>query len=369
MLVGWQTHDRYHSSHSIFTAGRGAMQRTRRPTMKDVAARAGVGLKTVSRVVNEEPGVLPDTAALVRKAIDELGFRRNFSARQLRTGHTAGIGLVLGNVADPFFCLLAGAVEDVARAHGSLLLTASSDDDPERESELALALCSRRVDGLIVIPAAHDHTYLVPELDAGLAMVFVDRPPINLAADAVLVDNAAGARTGVRHLLAHGHRRIGYLGDAPHVYTSTQRLLGYRAAMAEAGAPVDERWIALTGSEPDLIRRGLDRLLAPGRGAGGPVTALFTATNRVTVATLRELSARGSGLSTAGPALVGFDDVELADLLNPAVTVVARDPVGLGRTGADLLFARLNGFDAPPRAVTLPTVLIPRGSGELPPRC
>ena len=347
-----------------------------RPTMKDVAAHAGVGLKTVSRVVNGEPGVLPSTAALVRQAIDELGFRRNDSARQLRTGRTAGIGLVLEDVADPFYSLLNGAVEEVARAHGSLLFSASSEDDPRREAELALALCSRRVDGLIVVPAAEDHSYLAPELAAGLAIVFADRPPVNLAVDTVLADNVEGARQGVAHLLAHGHRRIGYIGDSPRIYTSTERLSGYRAAMAEAGAPVDEAWIALGTPDAARVRQTLDRLLDP--RADHPITALFTGNNRLTVMVLRELAERdrdrahGSAGATVsaqapGPALVGFDDFELADLMHPGITVVAQDPAGLGRTSARLLFGRLAGDDAPPRKVVLPTVLIPRGSGEMPP--
>ncbi len=358
----------------------GEVIRGARPTMKDVAAHAGVGLKTVSRVVNGEPGVLPSTAALVRRAIDELGFRRNDSARQLRTGRTAGIGLVLEDVADPFYSLLNGAVEEVARAHGSLLFSASSEDDPRREAELALALCSRRVDGLIVVPAAEDHSYLAPELAAGLAIVFADRPPRNLAADTVLVDNAEGARSGVAHLLAHGHRRIGYIGDSPRIYTSAQRLSGYRAAMADAGAAVDESWITVGTPDAVRIRGVLDQLLEP--RADNRITALFTGNNRLTVMVLRELAERdraralsgdgasggagGEGAAT-GLALVGFDDFELADLMHPAITVVAQDPAGLGRASARLLFGRLAGDDSPPRTVVLPTVLIPRGSGELPP--
>ena len=365
----------------------GAPARGARPTMKDVAERAGVGLKTVSRVVNGEPGVLPSTAAQVQQAIDELGFRRNDSARQLRTGRTAGIGLVLEDVADPFYSLLNGAVEEVARAHGSLLFSASSEDDPRREAELALALCSRRVDGLIVVPAAADHSYLAPELAAGLAIVFADRPPANLAVDTVLADNAEGARQGVAHLLAHGHRRIGYIGDSPRIYTSTERLSGYRAAMADAGAPVDESWITLGPPDAARIRSTLDRLLDP--RADHPITALFTGNNRMTVMVLRELADRDRARASTGSsserrrtgnatpgnapsptpplALVGFDDFELADLLHPAITVVAQDPAGLGRTSAELLFARLAGDDRAPRTVVLPTVLIPRGSGELPP--
>ena len=144
--------------------------------MKDVAARAGVGLKTVSRVVNGEPGVTPDTERRVQEAIEALGFRRNDSARVLRKGRTASIGLVLEDLADPFYGPLSRAVEEVARAHGALLINGSSAEDPEREQELVLALCARRVDGLIVIPAGDDHRYLEPEIEAGVATVFVDRP-------------------------------------------------------------------------------------------------------------------------------------------------------------------------------------------------
>ncbi|GAA3368735.1 hypothetical protein GCM10017744_085950 [Streptomyces antimycoticus] len=138
-----------------------------RPTMKDVAARAGVGLKTVSRVVNGEPGVTPDTERRVQEAITALGFRRNDSARILRKGRTASIGLVLEDLADPFYGPLSRAVEEVARAHGALLINGSSAEDPEREQELVLALCARRVDGLVIIPAGHDHRYLAPRWRPG----------------------------------------------------------------------------------------------------------------------------------------------------------------------------------------------------------
>src|SRR6266566_5745110 len=154
--------------------GRGPM--ASRPTMKDVAARAGVGLKTVSRVVNGEAGVTADTAERVRAAIEALGFRRNDSARVLRKGQTASIGLVLEDIGNPFYSALARAVEDVAHTNGSLLFMGSSDEDPDRERTLTLAFCARRVDGLIIVPAGTDHTYLLPETMAGIAVVFVDRP-------------------------------------------------------------------------------------------------------------------------------------------------------------------------------------------------
>ena len=326
-----------------------------RPTMKDVAARARVGLKTVSRVVNDEPGVTPATADRVRSAITELGFRRNDSARMLRKGRTASVGLLLEDIGDPFYSVLSRAVEAVARFHGSLLFTGSSAEHPQRERELALAFCARRVDGLVIVPAGDDHRYLLPELAAGTAAVFVDRPAEQIEADAVLSDNAGGAREGTEHLLRHGHRRIGFLGDQPQIHTAGERLRGYREAMAAAGLPVDPGQVVMGPTDPAAVSAALDRLTTGPR----PVTALLTGNNRITLEVLRRLPALAYR-----PALVGIDDLELAELLVPGLTVVAQDPAGLGRTAAELLFRRLDGDTSAPRTVRLPTRLIPRGSGE-----
>ncbi|WP_433243797.1 LacI family DNA-binding transcriptional regulator [Streptosporangium sp. CA-135522] len=319
--------------------------------MKDVAAAAGVALKTVSRVVNDEPGVNPATAARVLSAIERLGYRRNESARVLRRGRTASIGLVIEDVADPFYSGVSRAVEDVALRHGSLVLSGSSGEQPLRERELVLTFCSRRVDGLIIVPAGSDHEYLRPELDAGIAAVFADRPG-GLGADTVTCDNEGGAHTGVTHLIRHGHRRVAFLGDSASIFTAAERLRGYRRALADAGLPVDESLIAM--GPPEQAGSALGRMLS----GDGPPTAVFTGNSRITVAVLRT----GHRL-----AMVGFDDFELADLLVPGVTVVAQDPVRLGRTAAELLFRRITGEPAPTRQIKLPIRLIPRGSGELRP--
>ncbi|MFE3551833.1 LacI family DNA-binding transcriptional regulator [Streptomyces kronopolitis] len=329
-----------------------------RPTMKDVAARAGVGLKTVSRVVNGEPGVTPDTERRVQEAITSLGFRRNDSARILRKGRTASIGLVLEDLADPFYGPLNRAVEEVARRHGALLINGSSAEDPSREQELVLALCARRVDGLVIIPAGDDHRYLEPEITAGIATVFVDRPAGRIEADAVLSDNFGGARDAVAHLIAHGHRRIGFIGDQPRIHTARERLRGYHSAMAAAGLPVDDSWVSLGSTAPDRVRAATATML----DAPKPVTAVFAGNNRVTVTAVRVLRERPRPI-----ALVGFDDFELADLVRPAITVVAQDPAHMGRTAAGLLFRRLDGIEDPPRSTEIPTRLIARGSGEIPP--
>ncbi|WP_030931020.1 LacI family DNA-binding transcriptional regulator [Streptomyces sp. NRRL S-646] len=340
------------------TAPLSATRYGNRPTMKDVAARAGVGLKTVSRVVNGEPGVTPETERRVQEAIDALGFRRNDSARVLRKGRTASIGLVLEDLADPFYGPLSRAVEEVARAHGALLINGSSAEDPDREQELALALCARRVDGLVIIPAGDDHRYLEPEIRAGVATVFVDRPAGKIDADVVLSDSYGGARDGVAHLIAHGHRRIGFIGDMPRIHTAAERLRGYRAAMEDAGIPVEDSWMSLGVTDPQRVRRAAEEMLL----GPAPVTAVFAGNNRVTVTVVRVLAEQPRRV-----ALVGFDDFELADLLQPGVTVVAQDAAALGRTAADRLFRQLDGALLTPERIELPTRLITRGSGELPP--
>lgn len=330
---------------------------SQRPTMRDVAARAGVGLSTVSRVVSGDVKVSPARMLAVQKAIAELGFRRNDSARQLRKGAAESIGLLIENVADPFFSLLNHAVEEVALSRDSLLMSASSHQDAERAKKLTLALCARRVDGLIITPSEpQEIDYLQFERDAGIHLVFVDRPVPGLDADTVLTDNAGGARSGVEHLLAQGHRRIACFTDRAELFTSAARLEGYRSALTSAGIPLDPSLVHSARGGDASVQGPLGRMLA----SPEPPTAIFTANNRATIMILRELAVRRERL-----AMVGFDDFELADVLDPAVTVVAQDPLSMGRIAANLLFARLDGERGPSQTVTLRTSLIVRGSGEI----
>ncbi|HEY9394991.1 MAG TPA: LacI family DNA-binding transcriptional regulator [Nocardioides sp.] len=330
----------------------------RRPTMKDVAASAGVSLKTVSRVVNGESNVNDDLRAAVLESIAALGFRRNASARDLRQGRSGTVGLLLEDVADPFYSILSRAVEEVAREHGTMVFAGSSAEDADRERELALAFCERRVDGLIVVPAGTSHSYLLPEMRAGIPVVFVDRPPGDIEADMILTDNRGGSRRGVEHLLSHGHHRIGFIGDAPEIYTAGERLRGYRDALESAGIPFFDDLVTQAPPSPASTTDALDRLL----DGPSPATALLCGNSRTTVSVLRELARRSTRL-----ALVGFDDVELGDLLQPGLTVVAQDPGAMGAAAARLLFQRIAGDTAgPPQTVTIGARLIPRGSGELP---
>jgi len=331
----------------------------RRPTMKDVAALAGVSLSTVSRTVNDDPGVREDLAAKVRNAVELLGYQRDEAASALRRSGrvSSSLGIIVEDVANPFFSAVHRGVEDCARSRGFLTFAGSSDDDGERERQLADAFIARRVDGLLIAPAGRDHRFLERERAAGVPLVFVDRPARWLEADAVVSDNAGGADAAVAHLIASGHRRIAFLGDRAELFTTSERLAGYRTGLERHGLEPDERIIRL-----DLDERGAyAAVYALLQGRDAP-TALFSAQNFITFGVLRavhELGRRGS------IAHVGFDDIALADLLAPALTVIAQDPYDLGRTAAELLFARLDGESGPPRRVVLPTRLVPRGSGEI----
>ena len=331
-----------------------------RPTMRDVARRAGVSLKTVSRVVNGEDGVRADTTEKVNAAISALGFRRNDIARALRGGkRTRSLGLVIKDVANPFYSLIARGVEEVARTNDLLVISGCSDEDPARERHLIRSLCERRVDGLLVVPSGNDHRYLIPEINMGTPAVFIDRPPEDaLQADVVLIDNAGGARAAVTHLIEHGHRRIACLVDLPGIFTARERRRGYDDALREHDVPVDESLIRVGQHDVAGAESAMAELLA----LGDPPTAVFTGNNRLTVGALRAIQAAG-----AGTALVGFDDLELADMLATPVTVVAHYPAEMGRRAAGLLCRRMAGEELPPQRVVLPTHLIVRGSGELPP--
>jgi len=327
--------------------------------MRDVARSAGVSLKTVSRVVNAERGVGPETQARVTAAIERLGFRRNDLARSLRPGQKSWtVGLVIADVGNPFFSGIARAVEEVARDEGYVVITGSTDEDADHERELVFTLCRRRVDGILLVPAGRDQRYLLPELAVGTAVVFLDRPPDNIDADAVIGDDLGGARRAVEHLLAQGHRRIGLLGDATSVFTAGERVRGYRAALAGAGIAVDERLLRIGPHDAADARGAAHELLA----LADPPTALFAVNNRMSLGALLALRDHAGRV-----ALVGFDDFELADMLATPITVVAHDPAAMGCAAAQLLFRRLAGDAGPTRRLVLPTKLVARGSGEVPP--
>jgi LacI family transcriptional regulator len=325
--------------------------------MVDVARMASVSLKTVSRVINHEPGVRPEMEARVRDAVEALGYRANDNARNLRRGRpSAAIGLVIEDVRNPFYSAIARAVEEVARDHGNVLIIANSDEDAASERAAVGTLLERRVGGLLIVPAGRDHSYLMDEARLGTPVVFVDRPADSVEADEILIDNLGGASGATEHLIAHGHQRIGVVGDPPSIPTIAERVAGYQDTLERSGIPVDESLIRVGAHDVRDAQAATKELL----GLADPPTAIFATNNRACIGALHALRA-----TEAHSALVGFDDFELADLLK--VTVVRHDPHEMGRRAAELLFARLMGDERPAQRVVLPTELVVRGSGEVRP--
>ncbi|MCW3493372.1 LacI family DNA-binding transcriptional regulator [Microbacterium sp. SSM24] len=328
------------------------MPKRDRPTMIDVAADAGVSLKTVSRVIN---GVATVDAVLVEKvtaSIEKLGFRRNVMAANLRSGASDTIGLVTADLANSFYTSLAAAVSAVAVRQGYQVIMASTDEDPAAERALALDLCQRRVSGLILVPSGHDQGYLQHEIRMGTPVVFLDRPAVGATGDAVLIDNRGGAERAVRELVAEGHRRIALLFDSLAIFTMSERLEGVKAALTDAGHEIDPRLLATDLHTPELARSALEALLA----APDPPTAVFCANNRATIGAVEALVAAGSQIPVAG-----FDDFEASRLLPFRVRLVDYDTPRLGIAAAERLFARIGGDTTDPGVIVQPTHLVDRG--------
>ncbi len=334
----------------------------RAPTIKDVAAAAGVGIKTVSRVMNGEPNVRPEMRERVLAAAARLNYRRNTIASSIRRldQRTASIGLVVEDLANPFASTLTRVVQDFALERSHLVLVGSSDGVADRERDVVTEFCSRRVDGLIIVPSGADQSYLEDERRRGTSVVFVDRPGKRIKADAVVADNAAGIGEAVRHLGARGHRRIAFLGDRKAIYTAAQRLEGFRAAMRElTSGDVDDRYVRTGLRDEQEADRAAYEVLTQDPAP----TAIVCGNNVATVGTVHAMERLGVRDTVA---LIGFDDIALGDLLKPALTVVAQDIGELGRQAAELAFERLACPAEPFRRVTVPVRLITRGSGEIP---
>lgn len=330
----------------------------RRPTLADVAERAGVSLKTASRVVNGERYVAEQTRERVLGVADDLGFHLNPVASLLKRGVVPGVvAFVTGDLTNPFYSGLAKGVEHEVRSLGLQLTIASSDEDGEAEAALVDQFALNRVRGIILASTLTSHAGYADVQQRGVPLVFVDRPPSGMSADAFVLDNYGGTRAAVEHLLAAGHRRIAYVGDYARLHPQRERQRGFGDAMEAAGVA---GWRA-------LVREGAHDAATAAASAAEllaqdpTVTAVFAANNRITSGVLHAMADAAPDL-----ALVGFDDFDLADLLG--VTTVAYDPEAMGRQAARALLARQARRAEPARSWVVPTHLVPRGSGERAPR-
>jgi LacI family transcriptional regulator len=325
------------------------MTRPARPTLADVAARAGVSLKTASRALNGEYGVAEATAERVREAAGQLGFRLNHLARALASRQTsATVGLVIPTVSDPFFAALAAEVESTLAPRELGLISASHGDDMARQRMLTRTLAERRVDALVVVSAPGDSSYLQLDIDHGLVIGAVDRPLEGVAVDTVTIDNRGAARVAVSELIAAGHRRIAPIGFDARLWTMSERYDGYRDALRAAGIGLDAELVALNCGDVVQAEATVSAMLQ----GSEPPTAIFALHNRSGRAAIRSMLATGTVVD-----LTVFDEVADPDLLIiPPLTVVASEPMRLGAAVAAMVLERLDGLAGPARDVVLPAL-------------
>lgn len=331
--------------------------------MGDVAARAGVSLKSVSRVVNAEQHVSADLADRVRRAISELGYRPDRRARDLAAAPASGrlIGYVQVDAANPFFAAVYRGLEDATRTRRSLIIAGSTDADPQRETELIETLIESRVDGLVIAAAEGSDELLRREIAHGTPVVCVDRLLANAPCDTVVSSNRDSTRAAIVHLRELGHVRIAFLGGDQRIWTATERLAGYREALRNTGVDLDPALEIVDVGDVARAAQATRRLLA----AQHPPTAIFTAQDRITTGSITTLHELGRQHDIA---LFGFDEIPFSEQLDPSVSVVAQHPYEMGRRAGHLLLGRLtNRSSTTPVQTVVEAALRHRRSGDIVP--
>lgn len=311
-----------------------------RPSVRDVAERAGVSVGTVSHVLNHPDRVAQPTLDRVRAAIDELGFVRSETARRLRRGGSSLVGVLVHDIANPFFTEAARGIEDRLREDGRLPMLSSTDSDPARERELMNLLAGMDVRGVIVTPSASTLDNLAVLAGRGIRVVLMDHPPISAELSTVSGDDVAGARAAVAHLVDLGYRRIGFVNGPLSVRQSVDRRKGVLAALADAG--LDPATVVVE-VRPEIDGRGY----SADAGADGAATlldvedrptALFCANDQLAIGAMREIRRRGLGIP-GDVAIVGYDDIGIAAELITPLTSVHQPMRDIGRAAADLLLS------------------------------
>jgi LacI family transcriptional regulator len=329
-------------------------------SIRDVARRAGVSLGTVSNVLNRPDQVGAGSRERVLAAIAELGFVRNESARQLRAGTSRTIGLVVLDIANPFFTDLARGVTDVADEAGLAVILCNSDDRPDKESAYLDLLTEQRVQGVLITPTAE----LAPHLEAmrrrGTPVVLVDRRAPGPGQCSVAVDDVRGGRLAAEHLVERGHRRIAFVGGASGLPQIQERFAGVEAAVREQWGDTE----SLTVLAPELLtvaagREAAAQLVA--MPAGVRPTAVVCANDLLAMGVLQELTRRGVRVPDEC-AVVGYDDVDAAAAAAVPLTSVRRPRQEMGRRAAQLLLAEAAGEHVHEQIVHEPELVVRESS-------
>ncbi|WP_419999542.1 LacI family DNA-binding transcriptional regulator [Streptomyces boninensis] len=330
-------------------------------TIKDVAKLAGVSMKTVSNVLNGYPHLTPETKGKVERALVELDYRPNISARNLRSGRTGLIALAVPTTINPYFGELGHLIVKEAQDRGLTVLIDCTEGDLAREQHVADGFRSQMLDGMILQPWLLPASYLRNRADRTPLVLLGERKV--RSADSVAIDSKAAAAAAIAHLVALGRRRIGLIGPRLTRKANTppeprRRHDGYLAALTAAGLDPDpELEVHHRVSAPQDVGEAVDHLL----GLPDPADAIFCFNDRTALATLRALTSRGVRVP-ADIAVIGVDDVEGARLSTPSLSSIAPDKHTIARTAVAMLVERIEGTDRPARQVVAPFTLIARES-------
>lgn len=327
--------------------------------IKVIAEKAGVSTATVSRVLSGFPGVREKTKKKVMKITSELNYEVDGIARSLRQKKTFKIGVIVGNVLSQFYTVLAKSIEDIANKYGYSVILCNGDDDPEKELNYLKVLRSSRVDGIIIVPTGKNAGYINNLLQSNIKIVLVDRLIEGVDCDAVLVDNEKGAYTAVKYLIDKGYKKIAIIDGLIDTTTGKERLKGYLRALNENNIPRNDDFIKIKDFKK---RSGIvfaNELL---ENKNKP-EAIFVANLDLTLGAI--LSIKSLGLKIPDDiAVIGFDDSDWAQILEPPLTTISQPVYDLGTTAAEMLIKNIenDNYKKEKLIVTLNTKLIERGS-------
>ncbi len=329
--------------------------------LKDVAQAAGVSVAAVSRYLNRSLHLPAETAGRIERAIKTLNYRPNPHARRLSLGRSETIGLMIPDIANPFFARLASAVEQAAGEHGLGVLLCATGNRPDRELDYLARLSRTAVDGVIFVTNHADDGLLARAINAERGVVLLDEDIARARTPKVFADNRAGGRLAARHLIAAGHRQLGFVGGPLGMRSTIERRSGMQEAVQQAGAGCVVSFESFGSYVSDTGRAAADRLL------DGPVrpTALFVTSDEITLGLLGRLRERGAAVPR-DVSLVTFDDVGPLHLLDPPLTAIRQPIESMAHRGVELLLARLRGEATPRSPVRLPVELIERESVAAP---
>jgi LacI family transcriptional regulator len=263
------------------------------------------------------------------------------------------MALLIGELHNPFYSEVAAGVESVLRPHGFDIFIASTNEDVDTEKHLIENFIERSVEGILILPASQDHFYLENERRRGTPIIFLDRPPVNVLADSVTLDNRKATQDAIEYLFDEGHKNIAVLADAENVWTARERVIGVRDAYNSKKIQIDESLIINGVTALDAILETLTRLLALPKDRAP--TAILALNNQITIGVISALQKLKQPLG-----LVGFDDFDLAEVLS--TTVVRHSPFELGRQGALLALDRLENPNRKPSHIVMQAELVDRGS-------